>query len=53
MTGKELKKKRTELGLSLREFAELVGVPKSTLARWEQQKEIRQVVVPAIEKALK
>jgi len=41
------------MGMSLSKFSKLVGIPKSTLARWEQQKEIRNVVVPAIEKALK
>jgi|KBSMisStaDraftv2_1062788.scaffolds.fasta_scaffold850034_2 DNA-binding transcriptional regulator YiaG len=53
MTGKELKRKREQMGMSLSKFAKLVGIPKSTLARWEKQKEIRQVVVPAIEKMLK
>ena len=53
MTGKELKKKRMEMGKSLAEFSKILGIPKTTLARWEKQKEIRHVVVPAIEKALK
>jgi DNA-binding transcriptional regulator YiaG len=36
MTGKELREVRSELGLSQRGFAELVGVSPNTVARWER-----------------
>lgn len=35
ITAKNLKEKRTELGLTQKEFAELVGVSKPTVERWE------------------
>ena len=53
MTGAEIQKKRRELGLSLGKFAKELGVPKTTLARWERAKEIKAIIAAGIQKKLK
>lgn len=45
MTAKKLRALRSKLGLSQSEFAELLGVNQSTIARWEREE--RRIGGPA------